>query len=258
MGTNKKKKMDNDLSFIKQKEATFWTKQEVATWLQFIDLTEYKRTFLDNCITGQELVDLDNQDLAMLGVRTLGHRKRILKQVKSLTNELNFQGSSDDSLSDQNSETSSNSGISNNSNNSSNKSKKKIVAIDLDKIPMKCYYKKKFAVLTITPETTLSQFKRKVKREFGRTMTLEYEDLEGDLIPLRKDKDLRVALKTCYAPIRITCQRRKRGTNKSVLSEAEVNLMDTMIDAITVIDVYGNVLFFNKACEDLFGYSKKT
>lgn len=61
-----------------------WTVGQVGQWLQFLDLGQYRKKFTSNSISGAELVELDQEDLVQLGITTLGHRKRILTEIKNL------------------------------------------------------------------------------------------------------------------------------------------------------------------------------
>jgi SAM domain (Sterile alpha motif) len=51
-----------------------WSVSEVGQWLNFINLEEYKISFLENSISGAELRELNTEDLVSLGVARLGHR----------------------------------------------------------------------------------------------------------------------------------------------------------------------------------------
>jgi len=59
-------------------------------WLDFIDCGEYKIAFIENSISGQELFDLEDDDLLTIGVKKLGLRKKILSEIKTLHNKRGF------------------------------------------------------------------------------------------------------------------------------------------------------------------------
>lgn len=61
-----------------------WGTQEVATWLETLQLSEYIDSFIRNDIRGRELLSLARRDLKDLGVTKVGHVKRILQAIKDL------------------------------------------------------------------------------------------------------------------------------------------------------------------------------
>ena len=80
---------DLQLGFILTKFETdpiTWSIEDVGTWLQSINFPEYKRIFMENFISGYELLDLSEEDLIMMGISILGHRKRILKALSKISN----------------------------------------------------------------------------------------------------------------------------------------------------------------------------
>ncbi|XP_064545646.1 diacylglycerol kinase eta isoform X2 [Drosophila montana] len=65
--------------------ASNWSVNEVVTWLETMQLSEYVDSFLKNDIRGKELLTLGRRDLKDLGVVKVGHVKRILQAIKDLT-----------------------------------------------------------------------------------------------------------------------------------------------------------------------------
>ncbi|KAL3282890.1 hypothetical protein HHI36_006048 [Cryptolaemus montrouzieri] len=65
--------------------ADCWGTQEVATWLETLQLSEYIDSFVKNDIRGRELLTLARRDLKDLGVTKVGHVKRILQAIKDLS-----------------------------------------------------------------------------------------------------------------------------------------------------------------------------
>ncbi|XP_037923705.1 diacylglycerol kinase eta [Hermetia illucens] len=61
-----------------------WGVNEVVTWLETMQLSEYVETFVANDIRGKELLTLGRRDLKELGVVKVGHVKRILQAIKDL------------------------------------------------------------------------------------------------------------------------------------------------------------------------------
>ncbi|XP_050509097.1 diacylglycerol kinase eta [Diabrotica virgifera virgifera] len=71
-----------------KREVASWSTQEVATWLETLQLSEYVESFEKNDIRGRELLTLARRDLKDLGVTKVGHVKRILQAIKDLTQGL--------------------------------------------------------------------------------------------------------------------------------------------------------------------------
>ncbi|KAM7111682.1 diacylglycerol kinase eta isoform 3-T3 [Molossus nigricans] len=61
-----------------------WGTEEVAAWLDLINLGEYKEIFIRHDIRGAELLHLERRDLKDLGISKVGHMKRILQGIKEL------------------------------------------------------------------------------------------------------------------------------------------------------------------------------
>ncbi|XP_026572402.1 diacylglycerol kinase delta-like [Pseudonaja textilis] len=59
-----------------------WGPEEVAAWLEALDLGEYKELFVRHDIQGSELILLERRDLKELGISKVGHVKRILQGIK--------------------------------------------------------------------------------------------------------------------------------------------------------------------------------
>ena len=64
-------------------DPTRWSSEQVEAWLQRNGLQEYQPQFKNHSIRGKELVMLGDTELKELGITKLGHRKRILKQIRS-------------------------------------------------------------------------------------------------------------------------------------------------------------------------------
>ena len=57
---------------------------DIASWLQELGLGEYAATFAEHAIDRDVLPDLSEIDLEKIGVK-LGHRKKLLKAIRALT-----------------------------------------------------------------------------------------------------------------------------------------------------------------------------
>src|SRR6185312_3944026 len=60
------------------------TESDLAEWLERQGLSQYAQTFAENNIECAILADLTDDDLAKLGICSLGHRKKLLKAIEAL------------------------------------------------------------------------------------------------------------------------------------------------------------------------------
>ena len=61
------------------------TTKDVAEWLRGLGLEQYGPAFRDNDIDGEVLRQLTSEDLRELGVRSIGHRRRLLDAIFALS-----------------------------------------------------------------------------------------------------------------------------------------------------------------------------
>ncbi|KAM6973377.1 SH3 and multiple ankyrin repeat domains protein 2b [Aplochiton taeniatus] len=66
------------------KPLVMWSKEDVADWLESLNLAEHRHAFLDNDIEGSHLPSLQKDDLIDLGVTRVGHRMNIERALKLL------------------------------------------------------------------------------------------------------------------------------------------------------------------------------
>ena len=57
---------------------------QILDWLEKLGMSEYAQHFADNHIDFAILDDLTDQDLEKIGVKSLGHRRRILRAIAEL------------------------------------------------------------------------------------------------------------------------------------------------------------------------------
>jgi hypothetical protein len=62
-----------------------WSVKDVSEWLQAKELSQYRKNFEDNEISGKILLEISLQDLDYMGITVLAHRKIILKGVEELS-----------------------------------------------------------------------------------------------------------------------------------------------------------------------------
>ncbi|MEE6482541.1 hypothetical protein FKM82_013273 [Ascaphus truei] len=68
----------------------FWTKYDVADWLDYLNLGEHREHFLDNEIDGSHLPSLTKEDYIDLGVTRVGHRMNIDRALKFFLERLDL------------------------------------------------------------------------------------------------------------------------------------------------------------------------
>lgn len=66
------------------KPVVMWNKQDVADWLESLNLGEHRDAFMENDIEGSHLPNLQKEDLIDLGVTRVGHRMNIERALKVL------------------------------------------------------------------------------------------------------------------------------------------------------------------------------
>ena len=69
-----------------------WTIQQIKEWLIFLELPQYCDHFERNSVTGKELKDLEEADLGRIGIKPLGHRKKIYRSLLSFLQKRKHSG----------------------------------------------------------------------------------------------------------------------------------------------------------------------
>eukprot|EP00010_Vexillifera_abyssalis_P000299 CAMPEP_0201552156 /NCGR_PEP_ID=MMETSP0173_2-20130828/14524_1 /ASSEMBLY_ACC=CAM_ASM_000268 /TAXON_ID=218659 /ORGANISM="Vexillifera sp., Strain DIVA3 564/2" /LENGTH=577 /DNA_ID=CAMNT_0047962589 /DNA_START=6 /DNA_END=1739 /DNA_ORIENTATION=- len=244
---------DNDRDFerLLQKDVFDWSVADVGIWVDYIGMGEYKLTFIQNVVSGLELLDLETDDLTALGVKRVGHRKKILSAIKQLEAKNTSRGGS----SAGGSRAASSSGKAPSTASDDSWSGSQGSATKDDIIAAKCFYKDDIAVISVRPNTSFRRFKNKVKKEFGRRMTLKYEDADGDRVPLRKERDWKTALKTCRSGrLRVICTPTR--SRRQQAQRQELSVLESMPDPMIMINEKGIINFFNSAAAKCFGFNK--
>lgn len=71
-----------------------WSISDCASWLESVELEEVRSVFIENSISGSELLDLTEDDMKSMGITKLGPRKKLLKRIAALRGECNSLTSS--------------------------------------------------------------------------------------------------------------------------------------------------------------------
>ena len=61
-----------------------WDVEKVCEWIEKVELKQYSSIFHENGVDGATLLDIDQSDLESMGITILGHKKKILSQIKKL------------------------------------------------------------------------------------------------------------------------------------------------------------------------------
>ncbi len=61
-----------------------WTLGDTCDWLATMEMRQYRILFITNSLNGKRLIQLTDSELLLVGVEALGHRKRILRNIKQL------------------------------------------------------------------------------------------------------------------------------------------------------------------------------
>ena len=69
---------------------------DIKQWLEHLALSKYEEVFRTNAIDMDVLNELDESDLEKLGVAALGHRKKMLRAIASLSNSQGSEVTSND------------------------------------------------------------------------------------------------------------------------------------------------------------------
>eukprot|EP01121_Diplochlamys_sp_Union-15-3_P009811 TRINITY_DN2692_c0_g1_i3.p1 TRINITY_DN2692_c0_g1~~TRINITY_DN2692_c0_g1_i3.p1 ORF type:complete len:501 (-),score=75.39 TRINITY_DN2692_c0_g1_i3:31-1533(-) len=72
------------LAELYMKGISSWGPNDVASWLENIELGEYSEHFIKAKVQGANLINFTKKELSELGIIKLGHRIRILKAIKVL------------------------------------------------------------------------------------------------------------------------------------------------------------------------------
>src|SRR3989338_152069 len=236
---------DREFQLLMKKDVLEWTVSDVAKWLTYMDLGDYQKTFIENSVSGLELVDLNHEDMESLGLKSFGHRKKLESSLRKLLDDSSSQCSSSFSR-----------------NSSSSISSLKAAPTN---ITCKVYYHSKVFAVTVKREITLSELKTKIKSKFKKSMKLQYKDDDDDLIGLSSEKDWRAALKLCGDRIRIYCKSCSSKSSSSKSSskkryvetqKRELLVLEMLTEPIVMINEHGEITFFNSSAEKAFGYRR--
>ena len=170
---------------LERKNLEEWTIAEVGMWLEFMNMGDYKIPFIEQQISGQDLVELNEADLMELGVKALGQRKKLQRKIKELqAKRENFGDSLLGSHSNSDANSNSNSDLDDRGSTHSSESGQSGQSGQSGradaKIKCKCYYRKDIRLISIKKNITYRKLVTIVREEYNRTLQIYWED-DGNL-----------------------------------------------------------------------------
>lgn len=234
-----------------QKETKDWNPDEVADWLDLLEISETKELFIDNAIGGSELLELSDADLRSMGIAKVGHRKKILSKVAEIKG-IKLADSSKTSMTTSMSDDTS---------------------LDVDQILVKCFLKDEVRTMKIRMNTLYEELQKDLHDMYKKKLTIKYKDQDGDEVTIARDEDLNEAVRTIpNGPRRIfklyLYERKSRADgeksedsgSKSRAPEPNAalsmmfSLFDSLLDACIVINDKCLVQYANKSAEKFTGF----
>jgi hypothetical protein len=178
---------------------------DVGTWLDYIHLSEHRAEFTKQSVSGSELVELDVDDLLELHVTKMGHRKKLTSHIKMLKHGLDgaYATNTDDGSSEGSTSGFTRTGGGSSAGSASSSSKasntSKAAGDTSGKLNFKCYVGDDISVLHLSANVSYSQLKSKLRKEYGAKMVVQYKDLDGDKIRIKKSSHLKAAINECQS-----------------------------------------------------------
>jgi PAS domain S-box-containing protein len=212
------------LQQLSAKAPATWTTAEVTKWLECQDLGHYKGSFIENSISGKEILDLEEDDLKEIGVAKLGHLKKLSKAISELR-EAKPVGNYRDPTPPR--------------------------ARDTDSIAFKCTFNGDLRMMKFRL-TTLAEFTERIAAEYG-DVSVKFKDEDDDLILLHETNwDLLVSEAETKRSVNLVISQRQ----ESRLSEQVIRQLGiaTTTEAVIVANSNGEIQWVNNAGEQLLGW----
>eukprot|EP01100_Stratorugosa_tubuloviscum_P000721 TRINITY_DN115_c3_g1_i1.p1 TRINITY_DN115_c3_g1~~TRINITY_DN115_c3_g1_i1.p1 ORF type:complete len:626 (-),score=268.49 TRINITY_DN115_c3_g1_i1:88-1965(-) len=285
--------IQEDITLIKQNETNVysWSAPEVCMWLEYIDMGKWAISFLENDIKGEELLELEEDDLRQLSV-TAVDCDCLLEQIFKLRenprgaySKQSPTSSTDDLVQWPRKPRSSNN---NNNNNNSNTASGRSTArneflIDLPSknnirgdnasdssvgshthhtssssslreksLAIKCYSKHKTEIIILKPHESFKKLKRRFQNLHPNVLVdAFYHDSEGNLFPLNNSDDFKKFLLTLEGNTLKVSLKPKR----TKIPADQIAWLDTLAPAIVIIEPPNwNIVYSNISAQSLLGY----
>lgn len=232
------------------KEPATWTVAETAGWLDSIELPELKRLFIDQQISGSELLELTDSDLREMGVDKLGHRKKLIKRIAMLKGDIVSTSESGNHAMD------SITGSEDSFSTSSNAQRP---------ITLRCHFKDDVANMKYSQDMTFKSLRRDLKKRFGTDLRLKFKDYDGELISIKREADLVECIKEAqfagHSRVKIYLTAKDSGSaakEKATSQQARTDMFeffDCILDPVIIISELGIIQYVNSKMEGVLGYT---
>ena len=141
----------------------------------------------------------------------------------------------------------------------------------------KCFYDDDVTVIRTKGKVSLNRLRRKIQAEYKSDLAIKFKDDDGDTMPITRLPHLKAAVKEANGkPVRLYLSDAARNATLGLASSKltrsnfcinlmknspyntdETILLENLVDGCIIINKRGNIIFFNEAAEELFGYRKK-
>ncbi|KAL6071290.1 SAM domain (Sterile alpha motif) domain containing protein, variant 2 [Balamuthia mandrillaris] len=160
---------------LRTKRIEEWGPEDVALWLETVELGQYSPHFCEQSVSGEILPEIQRDDLKELGMKKLGHRLRFLRALEKLLAQ-------HETLSDLTEET----------DLSSIDSSLSIGCLEPELL-IDCKLPERYSRLIRVPRNaSLQELIHRVELKLGDLfypVILKYKDSEGDLVSLLSEAD---------------------------------------------------------------------
>lgn len=237
-----------------------WSVADVGQWVAHIGLAERSACFVENCISGLALTELDNDDLRALGLTKVGERKTFLRAMRRLTETKSEDSGARSHPSSHSSESASKDSWDTDSSSHSTGSRGsrgsrgsgKPTVRKWTNHTVKAYLRDKAKVFEMPKDSSFSELRSQLRKSFGKRVSVSWKRANGDKIRMKRDRDWSACKKECGERIRLYCTPHTDAETAS--KQNEMRALATLADPVVVIDAGGRILMFNNAAETFFGY----
>lgn len=251
LSPRKDESLNIPLRNIHRKDVKSWSIEDVGIWLGAFDLHDSKEFFVENEISGPELLTLTDEDLVSIGITKLGPRKKILRKIE----ELNMSRSQ----STQNSPTVSDG------------------AVGIGNILVKLNFEGEIRKQKFKLTDGVKEVRKAVKKLFDNELSvrnytkdmqiplqIKYTDEDNDVITVDSDDSVQVAFSfairnkttltfAIMAPARNSVLRASSSSPALTM----YSMFEEMVDPVIVIDHLGVMHYVNNATEQLTGFDSR-
>ncbi len=228
-----------------------WTREDVGTYLDLIELGDYKNIFRDQHITGADLQDLTNDDLMRLGMTRIGHRKQFQRKVADLAKQDSraFRANHADDDDENNSDSEKDNKKEERHSRTASRSK---LQVSTDQsIRIKSTYEDRTKLFSLS-NVTFDRLRKELSKKWEiDSFLISYIDNDGDTIEITSDDDLEEIVKEVGSSTLRLLIRPKHKRNH--ITDAEKTLLEGIIEPVLVFSKTGRFVYRNSASTALGG-----